>query len=89
MLKRFSALLLALSWALTLTACGQLSGTAPLPSQPDPAPSAALTESPGPAPSAQTDQGPETAAPASQAPESAPPAQSHEPEAPAGYDEGR
>ena len=42
MLKRFSALLLALSWALTLTACGQLSGAAPLPAQPDPAPSAAL-----------------------------------------------
>lgn len=64
-------------------------GTAPLPSQPDPAPSAALTESPGPAPSAQTDQGPETAAPASQAPESAPPAQSQEPEAPAVSEEGR
>ena len=89
MLKRFSALLLALSWALTLTACGQLSGTAPLPAHPDPAPSAALTESPGPAPSAQTDQGPETAAPASQAPESAPPAQSQEPEAPAVSKEGR
>ena len=89
MLKRFSALLLALSWALTLTACGQLWGSPPLPSQPDPAPSAALTDSPGPAPSAQTDQGPETAAPASQAPESAPPAQSQEPEAPAVSEDGR
>lgn len=89
MLKRLSALLLALCWALTLTACGQLSGAAPLPSQPASTPSAALTESPGPASPAQTDQGPETAVPASQALESAPPAQSQEPEAPAVSEDGR
>lgn len=89
MLKRLSALLLALSWTLALTACGQLSGAAPLPTQPDSAPSASLAESPDPTPPAQTDQGPETAAPASQAPESAPPAETQEPEAPSLSEDGR
>lgn len=87
MLKRLSALLLALSWALTLTACGQLSGAVPLPSQP--APPAALTQSPSSAPSARTDPAPDAEAPESQSPESAPPAGSQEPEAPSLSEDGR
>lgn len=89
MLKRLSAFLLALVWTLTLTACGQLSGAVPLPSQPGPAPSAALAESPTPVPSVQTDQGPDAVALESEQPESAPPAESQEPEAPSLSEDGR
>lgn len=88
MTKRISALLLALVWALTLTACDVPAADVPAPSDGTPSiPSAAVSEEPSHAPEseppAETErtgsqvsetQAPETQTPETQTPESEPPA---------------